>query len=191
MVRGGCGDSSCGARRGATGRHRGRPLRGWLGRAATCLNRRGIRCLLVGDGLCAVPRTLLFLLCSFFSPLLQSLLWRPLSRLRATVSLRRRCTSLRGAALRGKGLGLVRRFVVRRKARGNGTAQRPSRVHYYLYSALSFPPCSSLPSGNPFGANAPLIGEGAPPPPYASTRIPNPPEVLTTHEAPRRSVCST
>ena len=34
----------------------------------------------------------------------------------------------------------------------NGTASVPPRVYYYLCSALSFPLCSCLPSGDPFGA---------------------------------------
>ena len=41
----GAGASICGAVRdvGLAGRHRGRPLRDWLGRTAACLNRRGGR----------------------------------------------------------------------------------------------------------------------------------------------------
>ena len=62
---------------------------------------------------CVMRGGMLAVVYTFFCTLLVSLLWRPLSPVCAlgTVSPRRRCTTLKAAALRGKDLGLERWFA--------------------------------------------------------------------------------
>ena len=57
------------------------------------------------------------------------------SALRATVSLRRRCTTLKGAALRGKGFGLAR-WVRRSARRGSENGVAVATPFYLLYNII-------------------------------------------------------
>ena len=71
-----------------------------------------VMCVVIGTGrpLCRPVYIIIYALLFLFRSALVSTLATP-SALRATVSPRRRCTTLEGAALRGKDFGLARRML--------------------------------------------------------------------------------
>ena len=72
------------------------------------------------------------------------------SALRATVSPRRRCTTLEGAALRGKGFSLARRFLCRHKVRDFLSLSRLTPTAPSSEGAKGTPLFCAAPSWRPF-----------------------------------------